>query len=545
MTGKLRYLLLFLLIVPTVSFSGPDSGQSPFRETVLQRVSTQQQNGKLSVAGRTLYAAGTVLRMYKLDGYRPLWDESNTTALFSSIKELKKDGLNPQEYRFAELDTYLSAKAEGRLSTTEHVDLDLLLSEAFVRAIYNLKFGKVDPESLDPDINFIQPFGEENPASLLLESIRKKQVAGIFGRARPENPRYERMRQALARYRQYQESNGWEAIPEGKTLKPGDSDPRVAKLRERLRVTGEFQEKGSDSQLFDEALGAAVERFQKRSGMDVDGAVGPKTLAALNVPVEERINQIRVNLERQRWYLHEVRDEFLMVDIAGFKVYWVKDNKVIWEEIVQVGKEYTNTPVFKDKIRYLEFNPTWTIPPGILRRSILPKLKKDPGYLEKKGYLLLTLEGKPADPKSVDWASLKGFPYIVRQPAGPDNALGLVKFMFPNPHYVFLHDTNHRELFDRTQRTFSSGCIRVHNPFDLATRLLASQDGWDRERIDRVVASEKTSTVHLKKPMRIVIGYFTAVVGTEGVHFRNDIYKRDPAVLRALDGEFRVWKRDL
>jgi murein L,D-transpeptidase YcbB/YkuD len=311
-------------------------------------------------------------------------------------------------------------------------------------------------------------------------------------------------------------------------------------------VTGDLASaESTDPQLFDAALAAAVKAFQERHGLDADAAVGAGTLAALNVPVQARIEQLRVNLERQRWIMHEAYDEFLVVDIAGFRAYWVKDDEIIWQEQVQVGKEFTQTPVFKDQIRYLDFNPTWTIPPGILQRSILPALKKDPGYLNKKGYELLTQDGKPVDPAGVDWKALKGFPYIVRQPPGPDNALGLVKFMFPNPHYVFLHDTNHRELFDRSNRSFSSGCVRVRNPFDLAERLLAGQDGWDRARIDQVVASGRTTRVNLDRPLRILIAYGTASADGERVYFKPDVYKRDARVLAALDGEFRVRQRDI
>ena len=221
-------------------------------------------------------------------------------------------------------------------------------------------------------------------------------------------------------------------------------------------ATGDYESTGELSPLFDEKLADAVERFQKRHGLDTDRAVGKNTLAALNISVEAKIDQIRVALERQRWYLHEAIGEFMVVDIAGFKVYWVKEGKIIWQEDVQVGKKYTHTPIFKDRIRYIEFNPTWTIPPGIMRRTILPNLKKDPDYLNKKGYLLLKQDGTQVDPATVDWASITSMPYIVRQPPGKNNALGLVKFMFPNKHAVYLHDTNHKELFDLVQVVYGS-----------------------------------------------------------------------------------------
>ena len=386
----------------------------------------------------------------------------------------------------------------------------------------------------------------KRPRALLSDAIKAGDIGRLFDRMRPQNLRYVWLRSALKRYRAYAAAGGWAAVPVGATLKPGQNDTRVAELRKRLAVTGDLTAAPApaDPNVFDADVVAAVERFQTRHGLDVDGAVGPATLAALNVPVERRIDQIRVNLERQRWILHEAYDEFLVVNIAGFEVYWVKDDAVIWSEAVQVGKAYTQTPLFKDSIRYLEFNPTWTIPPGIIRRSVLPALKKDPGYLDRKGYHLLTQDGQRVDPKTVDWQATKGMPYIVRQPPGPDNALGRVKFMFPNPHFVFLHDTNHRELFDRSGRAFSAGCVRVRNPFDLAERLLVGQGDWDRAKIGRVVASGKNTRVNLDRPLRIIIAYFTARAIDQTVYFEPDIYERDAAVLSALDGDFRLRKQD-
>ena len=550
MERKFHHLmkLLVLVILLGIILSPAAHGQQSFEDEVRKRAVVYEENGKLKASDQTLYGAGLTLRMLELNGFNPLWNEKNTRALFAAIDDLDKDGLNPKEYRFSEIDDLLKAKTAGGLSTSAQVDLDFLLSEAYLRAVYNLAFGKVDAVSLDADINFTRPISEEDPARELLKYVKKGEITEAFELSRPQNPRYGEMKKALAQYREIQAAGGWQPIEKGPTMKPGYTDARVVMLRERLHATGDGPAAAStkgDPQVFDEALAEAVRRFQARYGLEADGKVGSGTLAALNVPVEERIDQIRVNLERQRWLLHEVYDEFLAADIAGFRLYWVNDNKTIWEEKIQVGKFYAKTPLFKSKIQQIVFNPDWTIPPGIMRRSIIPNIKKDPGYLDQKGYILLTQDGRRVDPKTVDWGSLKGFPYIVRQPPGPDNALGQVKFMFPNPHHVFLHDTNHRELFDRTARTFSSGCIRLHNPLDLAERLLDGQDGWDRERIDRTIASGKTTTVKLENPMRIVIAYGTATIRDDRVNFRPDIYKRDSALLKALDGAFKVRKQDL
>jgi len=528
---------------------GPAAADSsPFKAQILQRFFVAGQDVPLTLAGETIHGRHFISRMYQANDYRPIWNQGGIEALSAALDGLAADGLNPADYRFAAIESALTAPKPGDLDAPRAAELDILLSEAYLRALYNLYFGKADPQRLDPDINFARELDSEEQVSPLLAAASEGRIEEAFDWARPKNKRYGWMKQALARYRGYQAAGGWEPLPEGQTLKPGESDTRVPLLRKRLAVTGDLSGDtgaGADPELYDAKLQQAAEAFQRRHGIEQDGIIGPGTLVALNTPVEARIDQIRVNLERQRWIMHEAYDEFMVVDIAGFQVYWIKDDQVIWQEPVQVGKDYTRTPVFKDDIRILEFNPTWTIPPGILRRTILPALKKDPGYLGKKGYLLLTQEGEQVDPKSVDWNTLKGFPYIVRQPAGPDNALGLVKFLFPNPHLVYLHDTNHRELFDRSKRTFSSGCVRVRNPFDLAERLLAGQGDWDRARIDQVVASGATTRVKLERPLRILILYATARAQEEQVYFSPDIYQRDAAVLEALDGAFRVRKQDL
>ena len=229
--------------------------------------------------------------------------------------------------------------------------------------------------------------------------------------------------------------------------------------------------------------------------------------------------------------------KYLIVNIAGFQVFLVENGKKIWETRVQVGRPYHATPVFKDTVRYLDFNPTWTVPPGILRNETLPAIRKDPNYLSRNNMSVVTHSGTIVDPSSIDWAATasKGFPHMIRQEPGPHNALGRVKFMFPNQYMVYLHDTPSKGLFARSERAFSHGCIRTENPFDLAGLLLADQ-GWDRERIDQVVASKRNTRVNLEDPITVMLLYWTAWADAEGtVSFRKDVYNRDPAIIKGLE----------
>jgi len=323
----------------------------------------------------------------------------------------------------------------------------------------------------------------------------------------------------------------------------GSNGARVSELRQRLRVTGDLT--GPDpanQESFDNGLEEAAKNFQIRHGIDPDGKVGPRSIEELNVPVETRVNQLRASLERMRWVFRDLPDDFVIVDIAGFHAYLVEDGEEVWSTRVQVGKPYHATPIFKDSMRYIDFNPTWTIPPGILRKETLPAIRRDPSYLSRNNMSVVSHAGKIVDPSTIDWAATasKGFPHMIRQEPGPHNALGRVKFMFPNKYMVYLHDTPSKGLFARSERAFSHGCIRTQNPFDLAELLLKDQ-GWDRQRIDQVIESRKTTRVNLSEPLTVMLLYWTAEVDADGTaFFRKDVYNRDAPIIEGLDEPFRV-----
>jgi murein L,D-transpeptidase YcbB/YkuD len=352
------------------------------------------------------------------------------------------------------------------------------------------------------------------------------------------------MRDALARYRKIAAAGGWPSVPEGPTLRPGATDPRVATIARRLVISGDLDDgvaPGSPD-AYSPEIEQAVRRFQARHGLDADGIVGAGTLRELNVPAEQRVQQLEINLERARWVLDDLSERFILVNIAGFRVYVVQDRQVTWESRVQVGKTYRKSPVFRDEMKYLVFNPTWTVPYSIATRDLLPQIKQDPGFFESRGFDLRDRAGRLVDPKSVDWSQVTAgrFPYTLVQRPGPANALGRVKFMFPNEHAVYLHDTPSRYLFDRADRTFSSGCIRVENPFELAEILLGS-DGWTQEKFQQVLETGKERTVFLSEPIPVLLLYWTAQASPDGtVSFFPDVYDRDAAIIEALDEPFAL-----
>ena len=371
----------------------------------------------------------------------------------------------------------------------------------------------------------------------LRASIQAGKINSALDQLRPTGAYYKGLRAALAQYRQYAARGGWAALPKGEVLKPGMNDARLPALRKRLQAEG-FNAPADAATMYDDATVAAVRAFQQRHGLSADGVIGAGTLALLNVPVSARINTLRLNQERVRWVFHDLGPQFVVVHIAGFQAAYLDHGKRRWVGRVIVGKPFRQTPLFKAEISYLEFNPTWTVPPTILRQDLLPKIRGDRSTLKQKNLEVLDSQGKVVDPSNVDW---QRFHYTLRQKAGADNALGRVKFMFPNPHSVYLHDTPSRELFAQSERAFSSGCIRIERPLELAEALLGDSSKWNQQAIEAAVASNRTQRVNLPRKVPVMLMYLTAFPDPQGqIQFRRDLYARDAERLKALDGPFVI-----
>jgi murein L,D-transpeptidase YcbB/YkuD len=538
-------MLLVIVAIVVIAVASPNNlfGQTIDRDVLRDRIDMLLSTQEATVDGAPIAALDLIDALYSRREYRPVWnDPAMVKQLFDQVLKSVDHGLNPQDFHATQLGTRLKPGIQIN-DPFFRADTEILCTDALARLAVTLQFGKLDPGDLDPAWNFSREILRDDPVAYLNQVLETKTVALSLDTLGPQNPHYRWFRNGLRQYRSIMGAGGWPTVSPGPVLEVGARSERVIELRQRLRVTGDLTETDpADPQSFDTALEAAVKHFQMRHGIDPDGKVGPRTVEELNGPVETRVSQLRASLERMRWVFRDLPDDYIIVDVAGFHVYLIQGREVIWESLVQVGKPYHATPIFKDTMWYLDFNPTWTIPPGILRRSTLPAIRKDPGYLERSNMTVLTTSGKVVDPSTIDWAATAtgGFPYMIRQEPGPDNALGRVKFMFPNKYMVYLHDTPSKSLFGRSERAFSSGCIRVQNPFDLAELLLEDQ-GWDRSRIDQVLASKKTTRVSLENPITVMLLYWTAEVDEDGtVYFRKDVYKRDAPIIEGLDEAFRV-----
>lgn len=493
-------------------------------------LSELEARGELETGPVTVHDNALLQRFYAARARRPAWSDAAARAsLHAAVLAAADDGLRPEDYHAQALE------APAGLSPAQ---AELVHTDALLRLASDLFHGRLDPIDHVPGIDLQNAELDADPIAWMERAIASRDIGAAVAALAPRTPIYARLKAALAAHRGIARRGGWASVPPGPTLRPGERSDRVPALRARLRASGELADATpADATLFDDALAAAVRLFQVRHQLATDAIVGRQTLAAANVPVAQRIDQIRVNLERARWLLHDLPSTYVLVDIAGFEVRYVRDGIERLRSRATVGRPYRRTPVFRSSIAYLEFNPTWTVPPTILANDVLPAIRRDPGYLARRNMRVLTFQGQPVDPRTIDWNRYRGrnFPWMIRQDPGPDNALGQVKFMFPNAHMVYLHDTPERALFARPERAFSSGCIRVEQAHRLA-ELLLEAEGRDSAAVQSLFEEARTRRVALANPVPVLLYYWTVTFDGDGsVIFKRDIYDRDPPLLAALD----------
>ena len=539
---KFAWLLMFVpLFTLPAAMADDDKDSNALRIELEQLVQMDSlRNSDVNIASRNL-----LLEIYEQRNYLPAWNEQRQIGeLVTAIKATAADGLDPSDYHLERVELIYADRLAGRQTSPEEKAVqDLILTDSLARLGYHQLFGKVNPYSLDPNWNFRRDFNGVDPATAIQSAIDSPTLTDSLRTFFPRGWLYQKLQAALADYRRIAASGGWPVIPDGPTLKLGASDTRLPVLVQRLIATGDLAPGDAVGKptTYDESLQQGVRHFQARHGLDTDGAIGPATLRALNVPVSKRVEQLKINIERARWVLNDLEDDFVLVNIAGFRAYVLRNRKIAWETKVQVGSTFHQSPVFRADIEYLVVNPTWTVPYSIASKEILPKIKRDPNYFATRDFDLKDQKGKLVEPSSINWSTIteRNFPVWLVQRPGPNNALGRVKIMFPNKHSVYLHDTPSKALFGKAERAFSHGCIRVENPFELAQQLLAG-DGWNQAKFQQLLDAGETKTISLSKSMPVLLLYWTAMASPDGVvHFFNDVYSRDARIAEALDQPFR------
>ena len=506
--------------------------------------------GVIKVGDVPLRWSAALRAVYGKRGYEPVWIESGEVsprgvALAAALGEAREEGLSPERYRFLEIESLLAAIARskdgaGELRVAQLVDLELLLANGLLGYATDLSEGRIDPDAVNAQWEIRRR--KTDPETLLRGAAGAADIQAYLQGLRPVHPLYAELKREMARYLAISRSGKWTAVPLGRKLEKGVRGRDVAALKARLAAEGYIAGGGAEETgRFDAALAAAVRDYQRRNGLDVDGVAGPETLAALNVPADSRLRQIQVNLERLRWLPRTLGDRYLLVDIAGFRLIVFESDRPVLTMGVIVGRESRPTPIFSDRMNHVVFNPFWRVPHSIAVKDELPDIKQDPEFFATHEMEVFRYERGGGmvkiDPATVDWSAVTedNFRYFLRQKPGAMNALGHVKFMFPNRHSVYLHDTPTQNLFRQSKRTFSSGCVRVARPIDLGAYLMAGNPGWDRERFAGTIAEGKTRTITLKRRLPIHLVYLTAwAEAGKPVEFRRDIYDRDAALLAAL-----------
>ena len=526
---------------------------------------------------------------------------SQVEGLAAAIRNADREGLRPVGYH---LNAIVAAAATlkkqwGGRTKQQIAEYDLLLTDAFLSYGSHLFYGR-QTRAKDPSLSADRR--HRDLTELLEIALKVNDMEAALESLLPPHQTYTRLRHALAEYRERAKHETWPTVPAGPKMQLGDAGKRVGALRRRLIASGHLvsapkveKAKGSPVALnssilvaqaepateaeqatdtpqpllsphspattlppaprpipkpidpalvFDAGLEQAVHRFQQQYGLAVDGVVGPATVAALNVSLKQRVRQIALNMERWRSYPHSFGERHIMVNVAASSLDVMEDGQSVLHMRTVVGQKIKRwqTPVFSDSMEYVVFNPNWYIPPSIARREILPAAKRDPSYLRRRGIRVFSSAGA-VNPSHINWAdvSAHNLPFRFQQRPGSNNALGTMKFIFPNRYNVYLHDTPSQAAFRREVRALSHGCIRVEKPFDLAAYILQSETSWDRKKIDATLKRRKTRRVYLSDPLPVHLLYWTVEVTDEGnLQFYPDIYESDTTLAKALGRSLAV-----
>jgi len=547
-----------------------------------QKIRESKYAPKILIQTKNIKAYKTLPKLYEERNYVPLWIEnggpsSQAYEMIEIIRNSDNEALDPDYYNISEIESILKRIEQDRNSGDSYdaldlAELELLLSNSFLTYTHDLHYGRVRAEQIN--LELLSGERPVNLSKLLVTAVETDQVQETLEGLLPKYPMYAMLRISLKEYREIAAKGGWQPVAYGNKFKKGARGQRVLALSKRLKVTGELDSSIPGSEVFDDSLDQAVRKYQQRNGLYVDGVVGISTIEALNVPVEERISQIELTMERWRLLPQYLGNRYILVNIANYHLYGIENNNDTINMRIVVGKPQWNTPMFSEEMTHLIINPYWNIPPSIFKDDIAPKIMEDSEYMSKQNMDAMGLkapekivveeaevvkvvvnveatevtdgdntgetelseveiQNKKAQEEYI--SKVLSGKYRLRQNPGPGNPLGRIKFLFPNKHSVYLHDTPNRGFFKKAQRNFSHGCIRVEKPLELAEFVLSSNPSWTQNTIQSSINKMKTKTVHLDESITVYILYFTTWVDNEGtVNFHKDIYGLDKTLYNAL-----------
>jgi murein L,D-transpeptidase YcbB/YkuD len=539
-------ILLVLLLLPAAAGAEPpaswDVGPSDVGREIHRIVLADSVARGFASSPEASHRWKEVVRFYEARHFLPVWGDDSkgrrrARELVEALGEAGSYGLNPDDYPVEAIEDW--KPVPGPSGARDAATRELFLTYVFLTYARHLAEGRVNPAAVDKDWH-IAP-RRLDLVRVLMRAVTEDDVAGTLRRLNPYHPEYVRLEAALGFYRRNEAAGGWPPVAGRFRVELGDTSEKVAEVRRFLAATGDLSAAGvrtdSTAAVFDSTLDVAVRRFQARHGLLVDGIVGRRTVAQMEVPIADRVRTMVLNLERWRWLPDSLGTRYVMVNVPAFRLEAEDNGRPVLSMRVVAGSEYKPTPAFADRITYIDLNPRWYVPRSIATEEILPKLEEEPDYLTSRSITVLDHDNDAVNPDSVDWASVDttDFPYRFRQEAGPRNPLGTIKFMFPNEYSVYLHDTSEPHLFDRAKRDLSHGCVRIEKPLDFAVYLLQGQGDWTKEKLKELIKSGKRRQLNLEHPMPVYLLYWTAFVDADGtVEFRRDLYGHDAKLNRLL-----------
>lgn len=545
---KVIVIVLVVCVILGILWVTLINKKSDLTDELQSRLENEISEEQLKIGDRLLGSSEELRVFYEERGFAEAWSKNGKlTKLGEELKfeiaESKYDGLNPEDYHSADIELLFQAISDkkGKLKArpfAELADLDLMLTDAFFELARDLEIGKIDPSSLKSEWELGVNTPSTNYNVLLNESIRKGSIKDGLESLYPDFKIYKKGREIIRDLDEKSKVDTlvWKTVNLDKSLKLGNSHASIPGLRVRLIFWGFLKSyEVKDQLVFDSEMEEGLKRYQKNNGMEPDGMIGNLTAESLNNSPSNLMDIASVNLERLRWLPDTLRDaELILVNIANYQLDYLNKLDTILTAKVIVGKEYNASPIFTAPMTYIAFSPYWNIPESITKDEIIPAVLKNPKYLDQKNMEVVTSSGEVVNPKSIKWAA-DPFPYLIRQKPGGSNSLGLVKFMFPNEHSIYIHDTPSRSLFELENRALSHGCIRIQDPAKFAQLLLQDDPSWTLEKINEAMNQDKEQIVDLKKNIPVVMFYMTFWADSNGApHFRSDIYNRDQEVLLAM-----------
>lgn len=523
-----KYIMIFLVIAFVTCKQKTSS--TPIPKSFSEKKYHQELTG-LPIDSFSIkkYNNTLLLTFYKMNGFKTVWNKPEIRAkMLEAISTSDEQGLLPKDYDIGRLKN--SESKIGEMTEKDFILYDIRLTLSAQKYLSDVTRGKLSPKTIYT--NWDLPADETDINMMISGGISGDSIGRVIKKSEPQHLVYKRLKIALQIINELPKDNLKTIDIGGKKLVRNDTSSAMVNIKKRLIYWNDMKPQDTLTKIYDRRTFKAVKRFQLRHGLSADGVIGKGTVAALNFTKLERKQQIIANLERWRWFPRDMGDQYIIINIPGYQMYVVKDNDTIEERRIVVGKSERKTPVLTSTFSNIIFNPTWTVPPTIIKEDLTPDAIRDRNYFVKRNIIIYDYKGNAISPENWNPRKAKSYRYV--QCPGDDNALGIVKFNFPNHFTVYLHDTNHRNFFGINKRSLSSGCVRVENPLPLAEYMLDDEENWPMKKILEVIASRETTTVPLKQKIRIHQLYWTAWSEDSTLIFRDDIYNLDYALYALL-----------